>query len=78
MLQEKAKRLYKEFNITALNLDWEDTMRFTITENDFREAVLFIHQARKSGGAMLVHCAQVGLSLVPICRNPPATIFYFY
>lgn len=37
-----------------------------ITDEDMREAVCFVHQARKRGG-VLVHCAQVGPS-APFAR----------
>lgn len=50
--------MQQDLNITALNLDWEDNMKFHITEDDFKEAICFIANGRKSG-AVLIHCAQV-------------------
>ena len=50
--------MQEDLGITTLNLDWEDNMKFHITEDDFKEAICFIANGRKSG-AVLIHCAQV-------------------
>ncbi len=72
-LQENAKRIHKKFNVNVLDLDWEDNMKFQITNEDFRQAAVFIQQGRKSGGSVLVHCAQVimlFLVVPPLCKTP--------
>ena len=54
---EKART---ELGIVFLELGWEDTTSYTITDGDLVRCVEFIHIARTSGGSVLVHCAQVG------------------
>lgn len=46
-------------NVVFLELNWEDTTTFSIPESDLVKCVSFIHEARSSGGSVLVHCAQV-------------------
>jgi hypothetical protein len=53
---EKAK---SELKIEFLELNWEDTESWIITDESLRECVLFIDTGLKSGGSVLVHCAQV-------------------
>jgi protein-tyrosine phosphatase len=52
---EKAK---SELKIEFLELNWEDTESWIITDESLRECVLFIDTGLKSGGSVLVHCAQ--------------------
>ena len=49
----------KELKIVFLELNWEDSTSYNIQEDDLVKCVHFIHQARNSGGSVLVHCAQV-------------------
>ena len=49
----------KELKVTFLELNWEDSTSFVIEEEDLVQCAQFIHQARVSGGSVLVHCAQV-------------------
>ena len=44
-----------------LELGWEDTTDFSISEDDLIRCVKFVHEARKKGGSVLIHCAQVKL-----------------
>ena len=48
-----------ELQITFLELGWEDTTSWTISDADLVQCVRFIHAARRAGGSVLVHCAQV-------------------
>ena len=49
----------KELKVVFLELKWEDTISYVIQEGDLVQCARFIHQARTSGGSVLVHCAQV-------------------
>eukprot|EP00795_Rhopilema_esculentum_P007630 gene7630-13447_t len=55
--REISREMKKNLNITGLDLDWEDSMKYHITEDDFKQAICFIHEGMKSG-SVLVHCAQ--------------------
>ena len=48
----------RDAHIVFLELNWEDTTTFSIPETDLVKTVHFIHEARISGGSVLVHCAQ--------------------
>ena len=52
----------KELKLVYLELNWEDTTSYVIKEEDLVQCARFIHQARSSGGSVLVHCAQVNIS----------------
>lgn len=58
-LQEAVKNAKNDLQIKFLDLNWEDTITFSIPDSDLVECVKFIHEARKQGGSVLVHCAQV-------------------
>ena len=49
----------KELKLEFLELNWEDSISYVIKEDDLVQCARFIHQARTSGGSVLVHCAQV-------------------
>ena len=49
----------KELKLAFLELNWEDTVSYVIQEDALVQCARFIHQARTSGGSVLVHCAQV-------------------
>ena len=42
-----------------LELNWEDIISYVIKEDDLVQCARFVHQARTSGGSVLVHCIQV-------------------
>ena len=44
------------------DLDWEDTMKYNIEDEDFCHVIEFVDNARKHG-SVLVHCAQVCFDL---------------
>ena len=48
-----------DLHITFLELGWEDTTSWSIPDEDLVQCVRFIHTARRAGGSVLVHCAQV-------------------
>ena len=48
-----------ELHIAFLELGWEDTTSWSIPDEDLVRCVRFIHAARRAGGSVLVHCAQV-------------------
>lgn len=56
--QAVSKEVKENLRITALDLDWEDSMKFKIAEEDIEKVVHFIENGRKIG-SVLVHCAQV-------------------
>ena len=45
--------------MTFLELNWEDIISYVIKEDDLVQCARFVHQARTSGGSVLVHCIQV-------------------
>lgn len=49
MEQQKA-------NIDILKIDWRDELQFALPWEDIAKAVCFIHQTRRQGEAVLVHC----------------------
>ena len=49
----------EELKIEFLELNWEDIISYVIKEDDLVQCARFIHQARSSGGSVLVHCIQV-------------------
>ena len=53
------KRAKKELKIEFLELNWEDIISYVIKDDDLVQCARFIHQARTSGGSVLVHCIQV-------------------
>jgi len=55
--RENVKKVRETLNITALDLEWEDSMSFNISDDDFCSVVEFIDAARKFG-SVLIHCAQ--------------------
>ena len=57
--QEAVERAKLQLGIVFLELDWEDTTSFIISDADLTKCVKFIHSAITSGGSVLVHCAQV-------------------
>ena len=64
----------KELKLVFLELNWVDIIPYVIKEEDLVQCVRFIHQARSSGGSVLVHCAQVKHSqyiskLMNTCRH---------
>ena len=61
--QEAVERAKSQLGIVFLELDWEDTTSFVISDVDLTKCVKFIHSAITSGGSVLVHCAQVGLHM---------------
>lgn len=61
--QEAVERAKSQLGIVFLELDWEDTTSFIISDADLTECVKFIHSAITSGGSVLVHCAQVRLHM---------------
>ena len=63
-LVECAKQ---ELNLVYLELNWEDVLSYNIREDDLVKCVRFIHQARNSGGSVLVHCAHVSMHAVNCC-----------
>lgn len=58
------KRAKDELKIKFLELNWEDTEEWTITDEDIRKFVLFIDQGLAKGESVLVHCAQVHYAIV--------------
>lgn len=42
-----------------LELNWEDVISYVIKEEELVKCARFIHQARSTGGSVLVHCAHV-------------------
>ena len=54
----------KELKLVYLDLNWEDSTSFVIQEEDLVKCARFIHQARRSGGSVLVHCAQVCATII--------------
>ena len=48
-----------ELKVVFLELNWDDSISYVIQEDDLVQCARFIHQARASGGSVLVHCAQV-------------------
>ena len=57
--QAGVKKAKTELHIAFLELGWEDTLRWTIPDEDLVQCVRFIHAGRRAGGSVLVHCAQV-------------------
>lgn len=53
-----------ELKVVFLNLDWIDSTSFDISEESLSECCHFVHRARRSGGSVLVHCAQVQTLLI--------------
>ena len=65
-MQSAVQKAKNELGIQFLELNWEDTESFDITNEDIRTCCLFIHKARQDGHSVLVHCAQVMIRLINI------------
>lgn len=57
--QEAVQKAKNELKLSFLELEWEDTTSFCITDESLSRCCQFVHQARASGSSVLVHCAQV-------------------
>lgn len=59
---KKLEKTYLEAtslgNLVSLFLEWEDSISYDITDEDFGKVINFIHEHRQKGGSVLVHCAQ--------------------
>lgn len=64
--QTAVEKAESELGVTFLKLDWIDTTSFCITDDSLSACCHFIHQARKSGASVLVHCAQVKLYIYQV------------
>ena len=53
------RRAKESLGVLYLELDWEDSTEFSIPEADLVRCVQFVHEGRRTGGSVLVHCAQV-------------------
>lgn len=67
--QTAVEKAESELGVTFLKLDWIDTTSFCITDDSLSACCRFIHQARKSGASVLVHCAQVELCTYNIVHS---------
>jgi len=73
--QEAVERAKLQLGIVFLELDWEDTTSFIISDADLTKCVKFIHSAITSGGSVLVHCAQVGLHVSHVHANVASPLY---
>ena len=64
----------KELNLVYLELNWEDVISYVIKAEELVQCACFIHQARTTGGSVLVHCAHVSEFMKINVHNTTADI----
>jgi atypical dual specificity phosphatase len=53
-----VERARSELGVAFLDLGWVDSTSFEISDDSLVSCCRFIHLARRTGGSVLVHCAQ--------------------
>ena len=84
--QDAVRKVKNELKLSFLELEWEDTTSFCITDESLSKCCHFIHQARATGSSVLVHCAQVCVGVfrsahimicIPTSPSFPVLLFFF-